>query len=426
MYLGKFGRSVRFAMAGLAMATSIAGSAYAQSGNAVTLKWALWDWDKVAYYKPLMAAYQTKNPNVKFESVDLGSQDYQQMIATQLAGGSKDIDIVTVKDVPNYTNLVRAGSILDLSGFMTEQKIDPASFGGLVDELKIDGKIYALPFRSDFWVVYYNKDIFDKAGVTYPTNDMTWAQFDQIATKLAGGMGANKTYGALFHTWRSTVQLPGILDGKQTLAGPDYAFLKPWYERALALQKAGVVPSYASLKTSNTHYSALFFNGTIGMLPMGTWFVGTQIAKVASGESKSKNWGIVKFPHPDGVAAGTTAAQISGLAVNANSTHKAEVLDFIKFVTGPEGAAIIAGTGTIPTVRTPEVTAKIASLPGFPQDQASKDALQSGKSFLEMAVNPNAAKIEVVLNRAHDSIMTDNISIDDGLKEMTDGVKAIK
>jgi multiple sugar transport system substrate-binding protein len=413
-------------MAGLAIATSIAGSAYAQSGNAVTLKWALWDWDKVAYYKPLMQAYQAKNPNVKFESVDLGSQDYQQMIATQLAGGSKDIDIVTVKDVPNYTNLVRAGSILDLSGFMTEQKIDPASFGGLVDELKIDGKIYALPFRSDFWVVYYNKDIFDKAGVTYPTNDMTWAQFDQIATKLAGGMGANKTYGALFHTWRSTVQLPGILDGKQTLAGPDYTFLKPWYERALALQKAGVVPSYASLKTSNTHYSALFFNGTIGMLPMGTWFVGTQIAKVASGESKSKNWGIVKFPHPDGVAAGTTAAQISGLAVNANSTHKAEVLDFIKFVTGPEGAAIIAGTGTIPTVRTPEVTAKIASLPGFPQDQASKDALQSGKSFLEMAVNPNAAKIEVVLNRAHDSIMTDNISIDDGLKEMTDGVKAIK
>ncbi|UIK08758.1 ABC transporter substrate-binding protein [Neorhizobium galegae] len=426
MYLEKLGRSVRFAIAGLAMATSVAGSAYAQSGNAVTLKWALWDWDKVAYYKPLMEAYQAKHPNVKFESVDLGSQDYQQMIATQLAGGSKDIDIVTVKDVPNYTNLVRAGSISDLSGFMTEQKINPASFGGLVDELKIDGKIYALPFRSDFWVVYYNKDIFDKAGVTYPTNDMTWAQFDQIATKLAGGMGANKTYGALFHTWRSTVQLPGILDGKQTLAGPDYAFLKPWYERALALQKAGVVPSYASLKTSNTHYSALFFNGTIGMLPMGTWFVGTQIAKVASGESKSKNWGIVKFPHPDGVAAGTTAAQISGLAVNTNSAHKAEVLDFIKFVTGPEGAAIIAGTGTIPTVRTPEVTAKIASLPGFPQDQASKDALQSGKSFLEMAVNPNAAKIEVVLNRAHDSIMTDNISIDGGLKEMADGVKAIK
>ncbi|MBP1845156.1 multiple sugar transport system substrate-binding protein [Rhizobium petrolearium] len=417
---------MKLALAGLAFATTTAGSALAQSADAVTLKWALWDWDKVAYYKPLIEAYEKKHPNVKFEPVDLGSQDYQQMISTQLTGGSKDIDIVTVKDVPGYANLVRAGSISDLSGFMKEQTIDAGPFGGLIEELTVDGKIYALPFRSDFWVVYYNKDIFDKAGVSYPTNDMTWAQFDQIATKLTGGMGTNKTYGALFHTWRSTVQLPGILDGKHTLVDGDYAFLKPWYERALALQKEGVVPSYASLKTSNTHYSALFFNGTIGMLPMGTWFIGTQIAKVKSGESKSKNWGIVKYPHPEGVPAGTTAAQISGLAVNENSDHKEVTLDFIKFVTGPEGAAIIASTGTIPAQRTDDVGEKIASVPGFPQDANSKAALKAGKSFLEMAVNPNAAKIEVVLNRTHDAIMTDNISVDDGLKEMTEGVKAIK
>ena len=426
MYLDHLGRSVKFALAGLALAATTANTAIAQSGDAVTLRWALWDWDKVAYYKPLIEAYQAKHPNVKFEPVDLGSQDYQQMISTQLTGGSKDIDIVTIKDVPGYANLVRAGNITDLSAFMTEQKIDPAPYGGLIEELTIDGKIYSLPFRSDFWVVYYNKDIFDKAGVPYPTNDMTWAQFDEIAGKLTGGMGANKTYGALLHTWRSTVQLPGILDGKHTLVQGEYDFLKPWYERALALQEDGTIPSYASLKTSNTHYSAYFFNSTIGMLPMGTWFVGTQIAKVASGESKSKNWGIVKFPHPDGVAAGTTAAQISGLSVNTNSEHKEAALDFIKFVTGPEGAEVIAATGTFPALRTDDVSAKIASLPGFPQDETSKEALKAGKSYLEMAVDPNAAKIEVVLNRAHDSIMTDNISIEDGLKEMADGVKAIK
>ncbi len=95
--------------------------------------------------------------------------------------------------------------------------------------------------------------------MAYPTNDWTWKQFDETAVKLTGGMGVNKTYGALLHTWRSTVQLPGILDGKHTVTGGEYEFLKPWYERALALQKAGAVPSYAQLKTSNTHYSALFF-----------------------------------------------------------------------------------------------------------------------------------------------------------------------
>lgn len=419
-------RAFALATAGISIAMSIGGAAFAQSEAPVTLKWALWDLDKGAYFKPLMDAYKAKHPNVSFEPVDLGSQDYTQMISTQLTGGSKDIDIVTIKDVPGYANLVRAGNITDLSSYMKDQKIDPAGYGGLIEEMTVDGKIYALPFRSDFWIVYYNKDIFDKAGVPYPANDMTWAQFDEIAVKLKGGMGANRVYGALLHTWRSTVQLPGIQDGKQTLVDGNYAFLKPWYERALALQKSGAIPSYASLKTSNTHYSALFFNGTIGMLPMGTWFMGTQIAKVKSGESKSANWGIVKFPHPDGVEAGTTAAQISGLSVNSNSAHKEAALDFINFVTGPEGAAIVASTGTFPALRSDTVAQTIAALPGFPQDQNSKDALKAGKAYLEMAVNPNAAKIEVVLNRVHDALMTDNISIEDGIKDMDDGVKAIK
>lgn len=421
-----FGRSLLAATMGVGLSGMLAGMALAQSAEPVTLKWALWDWDKVAYYKPLIDAYKAKHPNVTFEHVDLGSQDYTQMITTQLTGGSTDIDVVTVKDVPGYATLVKAGNIVDLTGYMKEAKIETAPFGGLIEALTIDSKVYSLPFRSDFWILYYNKDIFDKAGVPYPTNDMTWKQFDATAEKLKSGFGANKVYGGLFHTWRSTVQLPGIQDGKHTLVDGTYDFLKPWYERALALQKSGAVPSYASLKTSNTHYSALFFNGTIGMMPMGTWFIGTQIAKVKSGESKSANWGIVKYPHPEGVAAGTTAAQVTGLAVNANSAHKQAALDFIRFASGPEGAKIVADTGTLPAIRTDDVTAKITSLPGFPQDAASKTALEPGKSYLEMAVNPNAAKIEVVLNRVHDAIMTDNVPVEQGLKDMTDGVKAIR
>lgn len=183
MYLDKFGRTMRLALAGFTLAATTAGAALAE--DAVTLKWALWDWDKTAYYKPLIEAYQAKHPNVKFEPMDLGSQDYQQMISTQLTGGSKDIDIVTIKDVPGYTNLVRAGNIADLSSFVKDQKIDPAPYGGLIEELTIDGKVYSLPFRSDFWIVYYNKDIFDKAGVPYPTNDMASISDGSISLNVA-------------------------------------------------------------------------------------------------------------------------------------------------------------------------------------------------------------------------------------------------
>ena len=414
--------------AGLALlaADARSGTVVAQSAEPVTLKWALWDWNAVAYYEPLIEAYQAKHPNVKIEYVDLGSTDYQTILQTQLTGGADDLDLVSIKDVPSYANLMRAGLLYDLSESAAKNKLDPAPYGGLIEELTVDGKLYTLPFSSNFWLTYYNKDLFDAAGVAYPSNDMTLAQFDELARKVTSGMGPNKVNGTLFHVWRSTVQLPCILDGEHTVIDGDYGFLKPCYERALALQEDAVVPSYASLKTSSTHYSAPFYNSKIAMLPMGSWFIATQIAKVKSGESKSTNWGLVKFPHPEGVHAGTTAAQLTGIAVNANSAHKAQAADFANFISGPEGAKIVAATGTIPAFRTGSVIDSIASVDGFPKDANSRQALETVKTYLEMPVTPLAAKIEVVLNRAHDSIMTDNVTIDEGIEEMNEGVKAIQ
>lgn len=409
-----------------AMGVSLVSAGAASAQDQVTLNWALWDWAATAYYQPLIDAYQAKNPNVKIEYTDLGSTDYSTVLQTQLTGGSDELDIITIKDVPGYTNLIGANLLLPLDDFIAAQGIDTAAYGGLVDELKLDDKVYTLPFRSDFWVLYYNKDLFDKAGVAYPTNDMTLAQLDEAARAVTNGFGADKVYGTHYHTWRSTVQLPGILDGQHTLVDGTYDFLKPYYERVLALQNDGIIQSYATLKTSNTHYSGPFFNAQIATLPMGSWFIATQIAKVKSGESKAVNWGVVKFPHPDGVEAGTTAATITGLSVAANSKKQEAALDFVKFVSGPEGAAVVAKTGTFPALTTDDVLATITGTEGFPADQGSKDALVTAKRYLEMPVSPRAPQIEVVLNRAHDAIMTDNTSIDDGLAEMTKGVAEIK
>lgn len=395
---------------------TVVGHAFAADSE--TIKWALWDWDKTAYYQPLIAAYQAKHPNVKIDYVDLGSTDYQTMLSTQLTGGADDLDVLTIKDVPGYATVVRAGQLEDLSGYMKDNAIDPAAYSGLIEQITIKNKVYALPFRSDFWVVYYNKDLFDKAGVAYPSNDMTVAQYDELARKMTSGTGSDKVYGSIFHIWRSTVELFGILDGKHTVVDGNYDFLKPWYERAIKLQSDGVVPDYAMLKTSNTHYSAPFFNNTVATLPMGTWFAATQIAKIKSGESKSVNWGIVKYPHPDGVKAGTTIATITSLAVNKQSSHKETALDFLKFVTGPEGAAIIASTGTIPALRDAKVIDTITAIDGFPKDENSKAALTIEKGYLEMPVHPKAPQIEVALNRVHDSIMTKNETVDEGIAEM--------
>ncbi|MEO5806293.1 extracellular solute-binding protein [Devosia sp.] len=414
-----FLKSVAIAAAGL---TLMQGPVMAEQ---VTLNWALWDWDKTPFYQPLITAYEAAHPDVKIEHTDLGSADYNQMVMTQLTGGGDDLDIISIKDVPGYAQMVNTGRLLNLSD-LGVVPTDTKGYGGLIEALNVNGGVFGLPFRADFWIVYYNKDAFDTAGIAYPTNDMTWAQFDETARAVTTGFGPDKVYGTHFHVWRSAVELPAIQSGEHTLIAKDYSFLKPWYERALALQTDGIAPSYASLKTSQTHYSGPWFAGKTAMLPMGTWFIGGQIAKQATGESTVKNWGIVRYPHPDGVASGATAAQVTSLGINVNSKKADAAKDFIAFVSGPEGAAIVAATGTLPALRDENVIKTITATPGFPSDPASAEALITTATYLEMPVDLKAPEYELVLNRVHDEIMTENISIDDGIKEMNAGVADIK
>jgi multiple sugar transport system substrate-binding protein len=389
-----------------------------------TINWALWDWDRTPYYQQLIDSFEAANPGIQVEYTDLGSADYNQMVMTQLTGGGDDLDVITIKDIPGYAQMVNTGRLLNLTE-AGAVPADAAAYGGLIEALDVGNGVFGLPFRTDFWIVFYNKAAFDAAGVDYPTNDMTWAEFDEQARAVTSGFGQDRVYGAHFHTWRSTVQLPAIQSGENTLVSKDYSFLKPWYERALALQEEGVVRSYASLKTSQTHYSAPWFSSQIAMLPMGTWFIGTQIAKVAEGESTATEWGIVKYPHPEGVEAGATAGQVTSLGINTNSKKVDAAKAFIDFVTGAEGAAIIAASGTIPALRDDQVVATITATPGFPADAASAEALTTTATYLEMPVNLKAAEYELVLNRVHDELMTNNISVDAALEELNAGVAGI-
>lgn len=387
--------------------------------DATKIRWAVWDIASTTYYEPLIEGYKAKNPNVEIEMVDLGSQDYMTALATQLSGKDSNLDVVLVKDIPGYANLV-AKNVLEP---VDTTKVDTSVYGGITDQILINDKLYALPFRSDFWVMFYNKDIFDAAGVAYPTNDMTFKQYDELARKVTKTDLGNEIYGAHYHTWRSAVQLFGILDGKNSIVDGKYDFLKPYYEMVLNEQKDGVCQDYATLKTSSLHYSGAFAQGNVAMMNMGSWFIPTLITKIESGEfADIKNWGLVKYPHAEGVEPGSTLATITSLAVTADSKNKEVATDFMNFVSGVEGAEIIASTGTFPAIKTDAVVASISGMKGFPSDPESAEALKTANTYLEMPVHEKSAEIEVILNDAHDYIMTEAKTIDEGIAYMNEEI----
>ena len=409
-----------------AAGTTAAGTTEAAADGQKVLKWAMWDKDLMVYYQPLIDGFEKENPDVKIELVDLGSSDYQTVLATQLTGSGSDFDVVAVKDVPGYTTLVNKGVLEPLDEYIAKDNVDLNGFKGLTDQIAVGDKLYELPFRSDFWVLYYNKDVFDKAGVPYPTNDMTFDQYDELARKLTVDVPGQEVYGAHYHTWRSAVQLFGILDGKNSIVDGKYEFLKPYYEMVLAEQEDGVCQDYATLKTSNLHYSGAFSQGNVAMMNMGTWFIATMIEKIKSGEyTDCTNWGIAKYPHAEGVEPGSTLATITALAIPTTAKDKDLSWKFVNFVCGQEGADILASTGTIPAIMTDDIANMIASIDGYPADDTSKDALQTANLYLEMPVNDKSSEIETVLNEAHDNIMTGNTTIDEGIADMDEKVSAL-
>lgn len=398
----------------------------ASAGGEKVLRWAMWDKDLGPYYIPLIEGFEAANPGIKVEMVDLGGSDYVTVLGTQLTGSGYSFDVVSMKDVPQYTNLVNRGILEPLDDYIAKDGVDLEAYKGLTDQVTIDGKLYELPFRSDFWLIYYNKDVFDNAGIPYPTNDMTLTEYDEIARALTVDTPGAEIYGAHYHTWRSAVQLFGILDGKHTILDGNYDFLKPHYERALAEQADGVCQDYATLRTSNLHYTGAFAQGNIGMMNMGSWFIATLIEKIGTGEyADIPNWGLVKYPHDEGVEPGSTLATITSLAIPATAPDKDMAWEFVKFISGEEGAKILAKTGTIPANMSDEIADAIAAVEGYPADEASKEALQTSNLYLEMPTHPKSSEIETVLNEAHDNIMTENMTIDEGIAGMNENVSAI-
>lgn len=384
----------------------------------ITLKMTAWDIATTPYWQAVVDAYEAQNPNVHVELVEISSQEYQDKVNIMLSGGD-DTDIITVKDIPGYSAMLTRGQIVPLNSYIEADSLDLSVYSGAAEELTFEGSIYALPFRSDIWVLYYNKDLFDAAGVAYPTNDITWDQLDALAREMTSGSGNEKVYGTHFHTWRSTVELGTVQDGANTVIATDYSFMKPMYDMVTAMQDDGIIMDFGSLKAGQIHYSSVFKNSQIATLPMGSWFIGSLIAAKDDGEFDF-DWGVVKYPHPEGVEAGTTAGTLTSLAINENSQNKEAAWDFIKFYSGVEGAKALAATGNLPAIRTPEVLEVFANLEGMPE--GIDEALQTTAVRLELPMHPQVGAVEQILNEEHELIMTNSVSVDEGIASMSSRV----
>lgn len=386
------------------------------SGDKVKITFSAWDVDtQMPYIRPMIDEFMSQNSDIEVEVVDIPSADYTDKLSIDLNGGAAS-DVIMVKDADTVFSLNKKGQLADMSNYISDNNIDLSIYNGLAENFAFDGKQVGMPVRTDYYILYYNKDIFDDAGVDYPSNDMTWTEFEELAAQLTSGEGADKKYGAHFHTWQAIVENWAVQDGKHTIMGPDYTFMKPYYEMALRMQDAGTIQDFGTLKTGSIHYSGVFQNGQTAMMPMGSWYISTHIAAIKDGETDISNWGISTIPHPEDIEAGNTVGATTPLAINEASENKDAAWKLVEFFSSYEGGKMLAEFGQFPGCINDELLEIITSVDGMPE--GANEALKVKGIVLDRPIVEYVNEVNKMLEEEHELIMIGEVSVDEGLENI--------
>jgi multiple sugar transport system substrate-binding protein len=227
--------------------------------------------------------FMSRNPNITVEYNPIPGVGYGSKILTMMAGGT--CPDVFFNEAYDYRGFAKVGAMLDVTDrFNKEYNIDefiPTSAA----IMQIDGRIYGISSCTVSPVLYYNKEIFDKAGLAYPPSDpakaWTWAEFRDVAKKLTIVEGGKtKQYGvygleSLFMTEalimsnggsyfnadvsKCTINSPETAEVMQAIL--DLRKLDGASPEAITLLTAGVTPSSANMLQT----------GNIAMLVHGSW-----------------------------------------------------------------------------------------------------------------------------------------------------------
>ncbi len=385
------------------------------SGEQIEISVALWDYSITDYYKNVIAAFEEANPDITVNVIEISADEYNDVIQIMLSGGD-DVDVVFTKEVQSLAGLISKEQVLPLDSYIEASQIDESYYGGMLGELSMNDSVYAMPFRKDCTILFYNKDLFDAAGVEYPHDGMTLAEYRELAAAMTSGEGSEKVYGAHLHTWPRSLQNFARKTDDFHIVEQPVSNLQEYYEIFLAMQNEDQsIMDYGTLNAGNIHYSGVFYNEQCAMVSMGTWFVNNLLEQEEAGNIDFE-WGICSLPDMEGTGNQTGVIGVAPVSINAASEHPDEAWRFIEFVTGAEGAAVIAQSGIIPGYIDENVQNVISSLEGIPENFA--DYLNAENLYLEQPMHPNANELEQINTEEHSLIMSGEISIEEGLAEM--------
>lgn len=307
-------------------------------------------WDQ--FDGKIAAAFEKQTGiKVNYVKVTNNTDEYIQKASIAIASNA-DVDVMYVAQPIFMANFITRDMAVPLDKFAKKDKFDLQPFGKSIGNLRTlakDKKLYGLPVNTSFWMLYYNKDLFDQAGVAYPKDDWTWDDFRTAAKELTKGQGADKIWGAYLHTWEMYWYGQALQNGikwyannsKATKLSSNKNLIKGLEMISNMAEVDKSTPGYGDNLASKRHYLGFFETGKVGMTFVGEWMIGSLREHQAKNLFNFK-WDVSSLPVPKGVKPGTTWGNPAMLMIPRNSKNQANAWKYIKFYGSDAGQRIVA------------------------------------------------------------------------------------
>lgn len=323
------------------MSTSFVASAFAQ--DQVNLTWQMWgsNANDIAAWQHLADMVTEVHPEIKVTLQTAAWNDYWTKLPVLAASGQLG-DIVAMQSLrmPNFYAILEP-----LNARIAADKFDIGAFdSSIIGGMSANDEVYGLPYDVGPWMMFYNKDMFDAAGVAYPKPGWTFDEYVTTAKALTkdGNFGAGITpqnY-SLFSAALGASYVDA--DGKLDLTNADAVAAAAKMIDLVVTDKAA--PVVASGADPGAFISGRFDAGNIGMYVDGPW---AMIGKIDTVKFKI---GLAPLPRGTGDLAAVTAG--SGFGISASSQNKDAAWKAIQVLTSPDALQFLASEGRALPART--------------------------------------------------------------------------
>ncbi|MBL5980832.1 sugar ABC transporter substrate-binding protein [Petrotoga sp. 8T1HF07.NaAc.6.1] len=225
------------------------------------------------YLEEWKKIFEKQNPDIKVEIETVGYGDYFTKLATVIAGGNAP-DVYEL-NYENFTTYSSKGILYNLDPLINNAKVNTSIINSnALEAFQSNGVQYGFPYSFSTVVLIYNKDLFDRAGVSYPTDSWKWEDVLNAAQKIRDldpmifGIYQPITFNELYKMVQQNNGSFLNQDGTRfTFNTPEnIETLQYMVDRVL---KYNVMPTDAQLAGIGDW--DLFMSGRLGMIITGSW-----------------------------------------------------------------------------------------------------------------------------------------------------------